>query len=79
MRRQGGKGRADPVERYTRRAAGLDQRDPPQDGSLVAALVPGRSLRDDQPFSFVETERRRCHAAAGCNVADRQLSSHLLT
>jgi hypothetical protein len=79
MRRQGGKGRADPVERYTRRAAGLDQRDPPQDGSLVAALVPGRSLRDDQPFSFVETERRRCHAAAECNVADRQLSSHLLT
>jgi hypothetical protein len=79
VRRQGGKGRADPVERYTRRAAGLDQRDPPQHGSLVAALVPGRSLRDDQPFTFVETERRRCHAAAGCNLADRQLSGHLLT
>lgn len=56
VRRQGRKGCTDPVERNSRGAAGLNQRDPPKHGPLVAALVSRRSARNDQAFFLVEAE-----------------------
>ena len=68
---------ADPFERDPGGAAGLDQRDPTKDGAVVAALVSARTARGDQPLCLLEAERRRGNAAAGGELADRQLSGHL--
>jgi hypothetical protein len=56
VRGKGRKSCTDPSEGNSRRAARLDQRDPPKDGPLVSALVSSCSARDDQAFLLVEAE-----------------------
>ena len=56
VRRQSRKSSTDPVEGNSRGAPGLNQRDPPKHGPLVAALVSRRSARDEQAFFLVEAE-----------------------
>ena len=68
---------ADPLERDARGLAGLDQRDAPQRGAVVAALVAVRPPRGDQALALVEAERGRGDAAALRELADRQVRSHL--
>ena len=65
------------VERDPRGAAGLDERDAPQDGAVVAALVAVGAGGGDQALALVEAERRGRDAAAGCHLADRKLGRHL--
>ena len=69
--------RTDPVEWDPGCAAGLDERDPTEHRPLVAALVSARAVRRDQPLGFVKAERRGGAAAAGGELADRQLACHL--
>ena len=64
---------ADPLERDAGGAAGLDERDPPEGRALVPALVSARPSRGDQSLALVEAERRGGDAAAGGELADRQL------
>ena len=54
--RQSRKGSTDPVEGNSRGTPGLNQRDPPKHGPLVAALVSRRSARHEQAFFLVEAE-----------------------
>jgi hypothetical protein len=77
-----GKGRkrdVDPLERNTRSAARLDERDPAKDGAAVTALVPARSACRDEPLRLVEAERRRSDTAPSRHFADRQLAFRHLT
>src|SRR5919197_228205 len=67
----------DPLERDPGGAAGLDQRDPAQDGTAVAPLVAVGSACREQALSLVEPERGRSNAAPGGELADRQLCTHL--
>ncbi len=56
--RQGLEGETDAIQWDAGSAAGLNERDPPENGALVAALVSARALRTDQPLGLVETECR---------------------
>jgi hypothetical protein len=76
-RRKRSERNADSLERDPRRATGLNQGDPAQDRTLVAALVAARATGGDQPFGFVEAQRRRRDAAAGRKLADGQLVGQL--
>src|SRR5918996_4230724 len=69
---------ADPLEWYAGGSPGLDDRDAAKDGSVVAALVPARSVGGDQPLRLVEAEGRGGDAAAARDFADRQLVGHRL-
>jgi hypothetical protein len=68
---------ADLGERDAGSPAGLDEGDPTQDGSVVAALVSVGAGRFDQPFAFVEPKRLRRDAAARGDLADGELGCHL--
>src|SRR6266581_7956709 len=58
-------------------AAGLDERDPPEHGSVVAALVAVGARGLDQALALVEPQSRRRDSAARRDLADRELTSHL--
>jgi len=67
----------DSLERDPGGAAGLDQRDAPQDRAFITALIAARATRGDQPLRLLEAQRRRRDAAARRHFTDRQLGRHL--
>src|SRR5207248_3623761 len=62
-RRQRVERSADLLERDSRSSTGLDESDPPQDGTLVAPLVSARPLRREESLRLVEADRRRRNPA----------------
>src|SRR5262245_57506523 len=69
----------DPLERDAGRAARLDEREPAQDGAVVAALIPVGPRGRDQAPPLVEAQGRPRDPAARRDLADRELVGWHLT
>jgi hypothetical protein len=64
-------GGLDLLEGQAHRPGGPDERDPPQFGAAVAALVPAGAHGGDEPERLVVPQRRGGHPGSGGEVADR--------